>query len=137
MGGGTGITPMYQIAAHSAATSTDRLEMSLLFANRTPLDVMLQPELDKLATECSRFHVTYSVDKATIDSSSSESGSEAAKPWPGETGLVSAKMLEDALGKLRKRPELVCICGPPGFHKTVKSLLTEELGYKSDEVFEF
>jgi len=125
--GGTGVTPMFQIAEHSAAAAEDRLQMSLLFANRTPEDVMLKEELDALAAACPRFRVAYSVDEVPA----------GAPSWPGSTGRVSAALLEEALGRLPARPELVCVCGPPGFHRAVKKLLTEDLGYDSDAVFEF
>jgi len=126
--GGTGITPMYQIASYAAAQSGDSLEMSLLFANLTPDDVMMRPELDQLAETCPRFRVAYTVDKVPEADESS---------WQGLRGRISAPMLEEALGRLPTRPELVCICGPPGFHQAARTLLCEELGYPSDAVFEF
>lgn len=126
--GGTGITPMYQIAQYSAAKSDDSLEMSLLFANRTAEDIMLQQELESIAATCPRFRATFSVDKAP------EGGS-----WQGgPTGLVSSDMLAQALGLVgEKKPEAVLICGPPGFHKAVKQILTEELSFPKDCIFEF
>lgn len=124
--GGTGITPMYQIAAHSASLADDALEMSLLFANRTPEDVMLQAELDALAAACHRFRVGYTVDEVPEGST-----------WPGRSGRVSAEALGDALGRLPARPELVCICGPLGFHRATKEILMDQLGYDKDSIFEF
>merc|ERR1712039_540552 len=60
--GGTGITPMYQIATHSAGLPDDPLRMALLFANLTPNDVMLQQELEELQRRCNRFIADYTVD---------------------------------------------------------------------------
>lgn len=61
--GGTGITPMFQIAEHSASLDGDTLDMSLLFANRTPEEAMLCGELGALAAACPRLRVAYSVDE--------------------------------------------------------------------------
>merc|ERR1712085_70030 len=103
--------------------------MSLLFANRTPEDVMLKEELDALATASSRFRVDYTVDQVPDGS---------AATWEGKTGVVSAEKIRDAFDRLPGgRPELVCVCGPMGFNKAVKTALTEELKYSSDEIFEF
>lgn len=126
--GGTGITPMLQIAAHSASLPDDQLNLSLLFANRTPEDVMLREELDSLAAACPRFQALYTVDEVPA----------GAQPWSGRTGRVSSTLLAEALGRLPAgRPEMVCVCGPPGFHRAVKSMLVEELKYSPDEIFEF
>eukprot|EP00929_Paragymnodinium_shiwhaense_P105514 TRINITY_DN70574_c0_g1_i1.p1 TRINITY_DN70574_c0_g1~~TRINITY_DN70574_c0_g1_i1.p1 ORF type:complete len:270 (-),score=45.55 TRINITY_DN70574_c0_g1_i1:4-813(-) len=122
--GGTGITPMYQIAAYSAAAEADKMEMSLLFCNREPDDVMLQSELDGLAADCGRFRVTYAVDSAGAS-------------WDHETGQISKPLIETAMAKLAKRPDLMCICGPPGFHRAAKAILMDELGYSRNDIFEF
>lgn len=125
--GGTGITPMYQIAAHSASLADDQLEMSLLFANRRPEDVMLREELDTLARACPRFRVGYSVDAC-----------QDSDDWVGHTGQVDTSMVSAALEALPNgRPELICICGPMGFNKAVKRILSEDLGFDKDTVFEF
>merc|ERR1719277_216518 len=85
--GGTGITPMYQIATHSADSPGDELQMSLLFANRTPEDVMLRAELDDLSARCPRFRAAYSVDSMPED---------AADRGVFSKGQVSSEMLTDA-----------------------------------------
>eukprot|EP00931_Biecheleriopsis_adriatica_P009345 TRINITY_DN110418_c0_g1_i1.p1 TRINITY_DN110418_c0_g1~~TRINITY_DN110418_c0_g1_i1.p1 ORF type:complete len:271 (-),score=40.94 TRINITY_DN110418_c0_g1_i1:46-858(-) len=123
--GGTGITPMYQIAQYSAGHDEEALEMSLLFANCSPEDVMLREDLDAL-TSCSRFKVTYSVDEAS------------AASWSGATGRVSKEILSQAFDLSgSNKPDLILICGPSGFHGAVKKLLTEELGFPKDDIFEF
>eukprot|EP00933_Yihiella_yeosuensis_P047045 TRINITY_DN42709_c0_g1_i1.p1 TRINITY_DN42709_c0_g1~~TRINITY_DN42709_c0_g1_i1.p1 ORF type:complete len:295 (-),score=58.23 TRINITY_DN42709_c0_g1_i1:89-907(-) len=124
--GGTGIAPMYQIARHAASQAEDPLEMSLLYASRSPEDVMLQDELSSLSSECSRFKVDFSVDKV-----------EDGKTWSGPVGRVSSEMLTEAFGKLPQKPEMLFICGPGGFHEAVKEILTEELNYPHDAIFEF
>eukprot|EP00927_Polykrikos_kofoidii_P071522 TRINITY_DN67784_c0_g1_i1.p1 TRINITY_DN67784_c0_g1~~TRINITY_DN67784_c0_g1_i1.p1 ORF type:complete len:279 (-),score=40.61 TRINITY_DN67784_c0_g1_i1:88-924(-) len=131
--GGTGITPMYQIAAHVAASCEECLHMSLVFANRTPADVMLREELESLGERCSNFHMKYIVDAVPP----ATDGGAAAPQWSGATGRISSEILREALEKLPKRPELICVCGPPGFHRFVRGLLIEDLSYGAEEIFEF
>jgi len=64
-------------------------------------------------------------------------GGEEAPAWTGHTGLISAELLSETFEKLPSRPDLVCVCGPPGMHKSVRSLLTEKLDYEEDSIFEF
>lgn len=123
--GGSGITPLYQIAAYVMRHS-EPLEVSLLFANRTPQDVMLKEELDALAAKNAAFHVTYAVDTDMY--------------YPGEfprhVGEISAEMVADALKQLPMEPDLVFTCGPSGFQSRVKDILGE-LGITEDLVVEF
>merc|ERR1719271_2165561 len=73
--GSTGLTPMYQIAQHCARTK-DPLELSLLYANKTPGDILLKDEL----TALSSLRVAFTVDNGDAT-------------WTGYTGFVTAEML--------------------------------------------
>lgn len=120
--GGTGITPMFQIARW-ATEAKDPLRMSLHFANRAPEDVMLQSELEALAREAKgRFQLSFSAD-------------EAQDAWPHHRGLVSEEMLRSAL-PAPEACKLVCICGPSGFHRAVEKHL-EAMGFPRDAIFHF
>jgi cytochrome-b5 reductase len=58
--GGSGLTPMLQVAQELLNTVEDETKLSLLFANVSPDDVYLKDELDELATLFpERFSVTY------------------------------------------------------------------------------
>jgi nitrate reductase (NAD(P)H) len=63
--GGTGITPMYQVIRAIADDPDDPTQVSLVFANRTPRDIMLRPQLDRWARDRPSFKVCYVVSKAT------------------------------------------------------------------------
>jgi len=126
VGGGSGITPLYQIAAH-VTKQNDPLEMSLLFANKTPQDVMLRAELDELASCNPAFHVTYAVDQDAF----------FPDAFPRQVGQVSAEMISQALQQLPAAPDLVFTCGPAKFQEHVKEALTNDLGLSHDIVVEF
>jgi len=120
--GGTGITPMFQIMRW-AVESGDLLKAHVLFANREVDDVMLKPELDELVAKAEgRLNVNYSVDKVTAE-------------WPHLSGFVSKEMLKSTLPPSTEC-DLVCICGPSGFHSAVAEIL-EELGYDEEDTFHF
>ena len=60
--GGSGITPMYQVVQEVLSNPDDKTDVSLIFANTSPKDILLKDEFDKMAKEHSNFHVFYTVD---------------------------------------------------------------------------
>lgn len=52
--GGTGITPMYQVAKALLQDQEEYTTISLIYANVTEEDILLKEELDKLTQEYSR-----------------------------------------------------------------------------------
>eukprot|EP00812_Abedinium_dasypus_P006006 NODE_1756_length_1068_cov_504.171767.p1 GENE.NODE_1756_length_1068_cov_504.171767~~NODE_1756_length_1068_cov_504.171767.p1 ORF type:complete len:306 (-),score=70.16 NODE_1756_length_1068_cov_504.171767:133-1050(-) len=128
--GGTGLTPMLQIARHLAVHG-DNLPMVLQYNNISPNDIMLKPELDTLAQECPAFNVRYAVDAVPDDGN-------GASGWPaGCVGRVNKAQLEAAFDCLPGRPDLVLVCGPSGFHGALRNLLLGPMGFKDEDVFEF
>jgi cytochrome-b5 reductase len=58
--GGTGVTPMYQVAAAILKDPQDTTRISLLFGNLTADDILIKQELDALAAaHPKRFNVYY------------------------------------------------------------------------------
>ena len=67
VGGGTGITPLYQIIQYvteSESSSVMAPNINLLFANRTENDILLENELRNYAKQTNKFKVFFSVDKS-------------------------------------------------------------------------
>jgi hypothetical protein len=80
--GGTGITPMFQVAMAFLKDSNNTAEFSLLFANVTEEDILLRDELDDLAKRFPKtFKVYYVLDKPP------RSG------WKGGSGFITADMI--------------------------------------------
>ena len=112
--GGTGITPMYQII--QAAES--EVELSLLFANQTPTDILLREELGRLK---SISKLTLTVDRISDDL------------WKGSVGFIDEAKIKMSLPP--PAPDvIVLICGPPPMTSLCRSLLSN-LGYS--EIFTF
>ena len=121
--GGTGITPMLQVIRQVFKDVGDTTRVSLVFANKSPADVLLKAELDELAATHKNLAVHYTVD-------------EADDKWEGSTGFVDAEMLKKHLPAAASDSQ-VLMCGPPAMmEKAVKPAL-ETLGFTKDSYMEF
>ena len=83
--GGTGITPMYQ-ALQLLAQSDDATEVTLLYGNKSPADVLLKDELDELAKKSSGRIKIVNVVGERPDQPPIEG-------WDGELGYVVVRLL--------------------------------------------
>jgi cytochrome-b5 reductase len=114
--GGTGITPMLQIAkAIMRGRSTgDRTAVDLIFANVNPEDILLKDDLDALAAKDPKFNVHYVLNNPPEN-------------WTGGTGFVTADMIKEKLPAPANDVKIL-ICGPPPMVAAMKKA-TESLGY--------
>lgn len=107
---GTGITPMYQLLQEALADPRDTTKFTLLYANRTPQDIILKEELDALAVvHPNRFKVVYTVDAGKQE--------EGQNPYKGLKGHFTQATLEENLPKASEADVKIMVCGPPGFYK--------------------
>lgn len=103
---------------------------------RTPDDILLRPELERLAQQESdnaepRFRVSYTVDRLPP-----RGANEAPSYWPYELGHVNADMIKQHLPPPGSGT-FVAICGPPPFvHYACRPAL-EKLGFQPEAVFVF
>ncbi|XAR66923.1 Cytochrome-b5 reductase [Bertholletia excelsa] len=133
--GGTGITPMLQIIEEILRNPDDNTQVSLLYANVSPDDILLKQKLDVLAASHPNFKIFYTVDNPT-------------KNWKGGSGYTTKDM---ALKGLPGPSEdtLILVCGPPGMMKHISgekakdwsqgelSGILKELGYSEQMVYKF
>lgn len=140
--GGTGITPMFQVIQSVLADKNDNTKLSLVYANRTPEDVLLKERLDAFAKEYpDKFKVYYTVDEAKGNSN-----------WKGNVGYINGQILKDNLPKPRKQGDesiVIFVCGPPGMMNYISGPKTpdykqgettgllKQLGYDEKNVFKF
>ncbi|KAJ9467614.1 NADH-cytochrome b5 reductase 2 [Diplonema papillatum] len=135
LAGGTGITPMYQIISHLLNDPADQTKLTLVYANRTPEDILLKTELDGLSKLHERFEVYYLVDNAP-------------RAWAGGIGHMNQSVLKSYLPAPGQGK--VIVCGPPGMMKAVSGDkdynqkpptqgyvegLLKGLGYSVDDVY--
>jgi cytochrome-b5 reductase len=114
--GGTGITPMLQVAKAitRGRPAGDRTEVDLLFANVNPEDILLKEDLDALAAADARFRVHYVLNNPPAH-------------WTGGTGFVTADMIREKLPAPASDVKIL-VCGPPPMVAAMKKA-TESLGY--------
>ncbi|KAK4479177.1 hypothetical protein RD792_014688 [Penstemon davidsonii] len=133
--GGTGITPMLQIINAILKNPDDNTQVSLLYANVSPDDILLKNKLDVLAATHPNLKIYYTVDNPTKD-------------WRGGSGYISKDMVVKGLPS-PSDDTIILVCGPPGLMKHISgdkakdrsqgelSGILKELGYAEDMVYKF
>jgi len=132
--GGSGITPMFQIARHILDNPEDKTDISLLYSNTTEEDILLHDYLDHLAEQNPNFHVYYTV-------------SDPPPGWTQGVGHVTNDMIKSKL-PAPSNDSIIFVCGPPGMVETVCGPkveyeqgpllgLLKDLGYMESQVFKF
>eukprot|EP00879_Flechtneria_rotunda_P026159 GHRR01027872.1.p1 GENE.GHRR01027872.1~~GHRR01027872.1.p1 ORF type:complete len:125 (-),score=34.75 GHRR01027872.1:457-831(-) len=121
--GGTGITPMYQVAAAILKDPKDTTKLSLIFGNLTADDVLIKAELEQLASEHSdRFKVYYVLNTPPAN-------------WTGGSGFISKAMIQQHLPAAAS-DVIVLSCGPKPMCDAMKGYL-DELGFPEEIQFQF
>jgi len=133
--GGTGITPMLQVINEILSNPSDNTEVSLLFANIAPEDILLKERLDARAAKHRNFKVHYVLERPPPD-------------WKGSRGYVSA----DTIKRVMPPPgndTLIYVCGPPPMMTAISGNKTpdyqqgeltgllKDTGYTAAQVYKF
>jgi len=117
--GGIGVTPVRSIIAQATHDKTDHT-ITLLHANRTPDDAPFASDFAGFAAENQNFtFVPIATDSAPDD-------------FAGERGRIDADMIRRHVPDLTS--PIFYLSGPEGMVKTMRSLLTEELGVDEDNI---
>ena len=135
--GGTGITPMWQLARAIFKNPEDKTKVTLVFGNVSEEDVLLKREFEQLENEYpQRFRAFYLLDNPPEN-------------WPGAKGHITKELLKTVLPDSKSENVKVFVCGPPGLYKAVAGAkkspsdqgeLTgylSEIGYTKDQVYKF
>ncbi len=135
--GGTGITPMWQLARAIAKNPEDKTKVTLIFANVTKEDILLKKELDQLESDKpDQFRAFYVLDNPP-------------EGWKQGKGHVTKDLLKEIIPGPKEENIKVFVCGPPGMYKAISGAkkspaeqgeLTgylSELGYDQSQVYKF
>jgi len=123
--GGTGLTPCYQVLSAVLRDPEDATQISLLYANRSPDDILAKEQLDKLAADHpGRFKLSYTVDKMP------------AGTWKGHVGFVDKAMIDKCLFPASEHG-IVVMCGPPVMIEKACAPNLKTAGHAEDAIFEF
>jgi len=116
VGGGTGITPLFQLVRAICEDPTDNTTVSLVYGNRSEQDIMLRKTLDRFAEANShKFKVHYVLDDPPAN-------------WSGGTGHVTKDVLKNKMPEVSDDAKIL-LCGPPGMVNAMKNSLNE-IGFK-------
>ncbi|KAG7194279.1 NADH-cytochrome b5 reductase [Scheffersomyces spartinae] len=136
IGGGTGITPLYQLVHEITKNPQDNTKVHLIYGNLSPKDILMKKELDEYAAKHKdQVKVTYFVDKAESN-------------WDGKTGYITKEYLESELPKPSKESKIF-VCGPPPLYNAISGNkvsptdqgevtgILADLGFTKEHVFKF
>ncbi|ODV60360.1 cytochrome-b5 reductase [Ascoidea rubescens DSM 1968] len=139
LGGGTGITPLFQILQEVTLNPKDKTKINLFYGNKTAGDILLKDKIDEIAkAHPDQVKVTYFLD----DLSDVGSGPQYQK------GFITGDYLKENIPK-PSNDHHIFVCGPDPLYKALsgtKKSKTEqgevtgalaELGYTKDHVFKF
>ncbi|XP_022846191.1 NADH--cytochrome b5 reductase 1-like isoform X1 [Olea europaea var. sylvestris] len=123
LAGGSGITPMFQVARAILENPIDKTKVHLIYANVTFEDILLKEELDSLATNYpGQFKIYYVLN-------------QPPEVWNGGVGFVSKETIQAHCPAPASDIQILR-CGPPPMNKAMASHL-EALGYASEMQFQF
>ncbi|KAF5207623.1 Nadh--cytochrome b5 reductase [Thalictrum thalictroides] len=123
LAGGSGITPMFQVARAILENPKDKTNVHLIYANVTFEDILLKEELDSLASNYpGRFKVYYVLN-------------QPPEEWNGGVGFVSKEMIQEHLPAPASDIRILR-CGPPPMNKAMAAHL-EALEYAPEMQFQF
>ncbi|XP_020202176.1 inducible nitrate reductase [NADH] 2 [Cajanus cajan] len=116
LAGGTGITPIYQVAQAILKDPEDRTQMHVVYANRTQDDILLREELDDWAQKHDRFKVWYVVQESLREG------------WEYSVGFITESILREHVP--HASPDTLALtCGPPPMIQFAVQPNLEKLGY--------
>jgi len=108
---GSGITPLMSMtrAGHDLGLNRD---IVFLHCARTPADIIFRRELSQLSASANRLKVVHICEGIGLEDD-----------WNGPVGRLSLELLEGYVPDFRERE--VFTCGPAGYMKSVRELLTQ------------
>jgi len=120
--GGSGITPMLQIARYVFKHDKTGTKITLLFANKTENDILLREEIEQMKTDhpdC--FNYIFTLDSPPAN-------------WNHQTGFITEEMIRKCL-PTPADDTLTLICGPPPMVKFACLPNLEKCGFTQDRIF--
>lgn len=136
IGGGSGITPLYQLIHEITKNPEDKTQVDLYYGSLTKEDILLKKELDKIASEHKdQVKIHYFLDKAPEN-------------WEGNVGFITKEFLKEHLPAPSKDSKIY-VCGPPPLYKAISGNKVSptdqgevtghlvDLGYTKEHVFKF
>ena len=118
--GGSGVTPMLQVAMWAARheATSNAPSWTLVAANQTPADILCRNIIEQLEANWPAFRKWYTVDRLEgaapgARGEAAEAGSDTdGAPWKYSVGFVTEQMLREQLPPAAP-DTVILLCGPP------------------------
>lgn len=120
IGGGTGITPLYQIALQIKNEKNSDIKIKLLFANKCEKDIFFKKEIEDLNIN-KNFETEFLIEE------------HFNKNWKGLVGIVNDKIIHDFFWK-PSDDHLFIICGSKPMVQCIEDLLVKK-GFNKENIF--
>ncbi|RKK75256.1 hypothetical protein BFJ69_g7846 [Fusarium oxysporum] len=131
IGGGAGITPLYQLTQGILKNPNDNTIIKLIYGIHSEEDILLRKELEQLASaHPDRFKAVFTLSKPVGGSSYHE-------------GRIDKNLLQqEAAPSTTGVDAKVFICGPPSLEEALvgdkkRAGILEEIGYRKDQIYRF
>lgn len=135
--GGTGLTPMWQLARAIAKNPEDKTKVTLIYGNVTEEEILLRKELEQLEKDKpDQFRAFFILDNPP-------------EGWKQGKGFVTKDLLKEIIPGPKEENIKVFVCGPPGMYKAISGAKKSpadqgeltgylaELGYDQSQVYKF
>nr|OQO31463.1 NADH-cytochrome b5 reductase 2 [Rachicladosporium sp. CCFEE 5018] len=137
LAGGTGITPVYQLARAIFKNPEDKTKVTLIYGNLTEADILLRKEFDDIEQQFpDRFRALYVLDTPP-------------EGWQQGKGHITKELLKTTIPGPNEGNVKVFVCGPPGLYKAISGAkkspadqgeldgYLKELGFSKEQVYKF
>ena len=129
--GGSGITPVMQVATALLKDPATKVEVHILYANQTPTDILMADELNAIDKDA-RAHVWYTVDRP----GGNPDHPLNADDWKYSTGFINEQMVRDYL-PAPSAETVVFMCGPPMMLEKACIPNLKKIGHQEGTLFCF
>ena len=129
--GGSGITPVMQVATALLKDPATKVEVHILYANQTPTDILMADELNAFEKD-PRAHVWYTVDRP----GGNPDHPLNADDWKYSTGFINEQMVRDYL-PAPSAETVVFMCGPPMMLEKACIPNLKKIGHQEGTLFCF
>ncbi|KAK7206797.1 NADH-cytochrome b5 reductase [Myxozyma melibiosi] len=137
IGGGTGITPLYQLLHEISKNPEDKTKVTLVQCYVTENEILLKDRIDAIvASRPEQFKVVYSLDKPS-------------ESWTGLSGYLTKESVGPYLPSPTADNVKIFVCGPPPMYNAVSGAkvsasdqgevggILKDLGFTKEQVFKF
>eukprot|EP00325_Prymnesiales_sp_UTEX-LB-985_P002555 CAMPEP_0174696862 /NCGR_PEP_ID=MMETSP1094-20130205/2894_1 /TAXON_ID=156173 /ORGANISM="Chrysochromulina brevifilum, Strain UTEX LB 985" /LENGTH=836 /DNA_ID=CAMNT_0015893729 /DNA_START=39 /DNA_END=2549 /DNA_ORIENTATION=- len=122
--GGSGITPVLQTVHALLADAERKVEVRILYANRSEDDILCREQLDKLEKDPRVKGIWYTVDVVPDGR------------WAYSTGFINEQMVREHMPE-PDRDAVVFMCGPPPMIKFACMPSLEKVGHAAEQLHTF